>query len=274
LELNPWQVFLTIWPILLISIGFDIIISRHRNVWTSLIGLVLIVLLMVGALGLAGVGSPASAQIAGEKIEFSLQGAKSANVQILPSAGTLKLNTLLNSNSLLEGTVPESTANQKIIQEYSNDGNIANLSLRSSGVLIYSPSSNKPQSVWSLDLTPDIPVALKVGIGAGDSQLDLSAAQLSRFEYDLAAGSSNIILPQTGDFEADVDGAIGQIVIQIPDGMAVKLLLETGLTTLSISDSLERVDDKVYQSPGFDTAPNRIVLRIGLALGQVTVQEK
>jgi len=274
LQLNPWQVLLTIWPVLLVAIGFDILIGHRRTWWTSLLGVFLVVGLMVGALWFAGVGLPGSQMAYGEKIEFGLQGATSAQVQILPAVGSLSLDRLNNSDALLAGTVPSSSANYKVTQEFTKVGDVAKLKLQSSGLQVFYPSNRQNQYVWDLGLTPSVPVGIQVDLGAGDSTLDLSGLQISDLNFNMGLGSTSITLPETGHFIAKIDGAIGSITIYVPAGMTVQLKTDTALTARSLPAGYEKQNDNMYLSPGYSTSANQVVLDVGLAIGQVSIVQK
>ncbi len=161
LRLNPWQVLLTIWPALLVAIGIDILIGRHRRWWTTLLGFILVAAIMVGALWLAGVSLPGGQVMTGEQVEFGLQGATQAEVNLLPAAGSLRLDRLENSDALLAGTIPPSTPTQKITQEFTKTGDTAALTLQSTGTQFYYPSGGQNQSDWNLRINPDC--SLKAG---------------------------------------------------------------------------------------------------------------
>lgn len=274
LRLNPWQVLLTIWPALLVAIGIDILIGRHRRWWTTLLGFILVAGIMVGALWLAGVGLPGGQVVSGEQIEFGLQGATQAQVSLLPAAGSLRLDRLENSDALLAGTIPPSSATQKVTQEFSKTGNTAFLRLQSTGTQFYYPSGSQNQSDWDLGLTPAIPVKLEVGLGAGDATLDLTGLLISGLSFDMGVGATTITLPATGNFTATVEGALGSITILVPSGMAVQLDANTALTARSLPPGYLKSDDNTYLSPEFSTAQNKVILDLGLALGQVTIKSK
>jgi hypothetical protein len=274
LQLNPWQVLFTIWPVLLVAIGIDILIGRRRNAWTTLLGVILVVVLMVGALWLAGVGSPAGVAVSGERVEFGLQGANSANIQILPSSGNLVLDTMNTPDILLTGTVPQSTSNQNITQEFMKSGDIANLTLRSSGFQIYYSPGQTIQSVWDLSFTELVPVFLTVNLGAGEASLDLTNAQVSDLRYNLGVGTTTITVPQSGVVTIAVDQAIGQVTIIVPAGTALQLTSNTGLTNRNLPEGFQQINNRIFQSPGYGNSENKVNLDVNLAIGQVTVQQK
>jgi hypothetical protein len=274
LRLNPWQVFLTIWPVLLVAVGLDILLSHHRRWWTTLLGFILVAAIMAGALWLAGIGLPGGQVVTGDQIEFGLQGATRAGVQLSPAAASLELDKLMDSDALLAGTIPVSTATYQITQEFTKSGDTAILKLKSTGTQVFYQTTGQNQYVWDLGLTPDVPVKLDVNLGAGDATLDLTGLQISGLNYDMGVGAVTITLPANGNFTATVDGAMGSITILVPSGTAVVVNMDTALTARTLPEAFVKTGDHSFASPGYSTAQNQVVLDLNLAFGQVTVQAK
>jgi len=274
LQLNPWQVLLTIWPVLLVAIGYDILIGHRRTWWTSLLGVILIAGLMVGALWFAGVGLTGGQAVYGEKIEFGLQGATSAEVQILPAVGSLSMKQLNEPDVLLAGTVPSSSTNYTVTQEFTKVGDLARLKLQSTGLQVFYPTNRQNQYVWNLGVTPSVPVGIQVELGAGDTNMDLSGLKISDLNFNMGIGSTSITLPDTGKFIAKIDGAIGLITIYVPAGMTVHLITDTALTARSLPAGYEKQSDNTYLSPGYSASANQVTLDVSLAIGQVSIVQK
>lgn len=274
LQISPWQILLTLWPVLFVAIGIDILLSRWRSWWATLLGLVIVFTLMVGALWLAGVGLPMSGVSSGESVEYNLQGATRAEVSILPGAGTLDLKGITVPDILIKGTIPSATGNRQIVQEYVKVGDTAKLSLKMTGSQISYPSGGSNQALWNLGLTSAVPVDLEADLGAGDGSLDLTGMQISDLGYNMGVGFVTITLPETGNFTAKIDGGVGQITILVPAGVAVQLNADTGLVVRTIPADFVKLNGNTYNSAGFTSAENKVVLDVNLAIGQVTVQPK
>lgn len=274
LSLNPWQVLLAIWPVLLVAIGIDILISRRRTWWKTLFGLLIIVMILAGALWLAGVSLPGGQRVSGDHVEYGLQGATSAEVGIFPAAATLLIDGLSEPEMLLIGTIPSPTDNQAIFQEFSKEGEVAKLRMQSSGNQFVWTSARENQLIWDLELAQSVPLDLKIDLGAGDGTLDLSKMQLSNLDYKMGIGKVTITLPEQGNFLAKVDGAIGQVTILIPSGTAVQIDADTALVLRSLPDNYIEQGENTFVSPGFSQVENRIILDVNLAIGWVTIKEQ
>jgi hypothetical protein len=251
LNASVWQVFLILWPVLLISIGLDILFSKRRSIWLQLLGIVIILAILAGSLWITGVSSSDGQFVEGEEITVNLNGAEQAQVQLLPGAGSLTLDKLSIPDILLAGTIPLSTPSNSITQEYIQQGDLAILTLQSTGTQFVYLSADNNENTWDLGLTNSIPIDLKVDLGAGDITLDLTGLQILRLQLNLGVGRLKIILPQEGDFDINVDGGVGQVTIVIPDGVGVKINTQTGLVNRSVPENFINQGNSIYLSPNY-----------------------
>jgi len=89
----------------------------------------------------------------------------------------------------------------------------------------------------------------------------------------MGVGQTTITLPAKGIFDARIDGAIGQIVIIIPEGMALRIRSNTALANTTVPSGYNK-SDRVYTSPGYESSENKVNLEIGMAIGNVTIRER
>jgi hypothetical protein len=268
LAINVWPLILRLWPLLLVAIGFDIIIGR-RSWIASIIGLVVILALLAGALWLFGVRVDRGQAVAGEQVSQSLQGASQASVALEPGAGAVHVEALPDGENLVAGTV-SSNSGQEVSQSFSQTGDRADYVLRSSGVsLIYLGDASRRWD-WDLGLAPQVPLDLRVNLGAGEAEIDLTGLELSALEVSLGVGRAEVTLPEEGSFRGKIDSAIGQVVVVVPDGLGVRIDTNAALANVSAPGDFRRQDD-VYTSPAYESADQQIELEIGQAIGNITI---
>jgi hypothetical protein len=267
LALNVWSLILRLWPLLLVAIGFDIIIGR-RSWAASLIGLVVILALLAGALWLFGFQARGQA-VAGEQVSQPLQGAARARVALEPGAGALHVDALPDSQNLIAGTV-SSRSGLEVNQDFSQDGDSAEYALRSSGVTMIYFGNAANRWDWDLGLAPQFPLDLRVNMGAGEVEIDLSGLELSSLAVSLGVGRAEVILPEEAGFDGKIDSAIGQVVVVVPEGVGVRIDTNPALAFVSAPESFQKQDD-VYTSPGYETAEQQIDLEVGQAIGNITI---
>ena len=270
LAMDVWQMALRLWPLLIIAIGFDVLIGR-RSLLASLAGLVLILALLVGALWLTGVRVEQVQALPSETIRQELQGAQRARLDLEPGAGGLRLSALSETGALLSGTVKPAVG-QRVRDNLSRQGDMVTYTLQSRGATISIPG-DRGRWNWVLGVTPAVPLDLKVAMGAGEMEVDLTGLNLSDLKIDMAVGSATVTLPAQGNFKGSVKSAIGEIVILVPSGMAVRIRADAGLSSVNVPPGYQN-QDKIYTSPGYDGAQNRVDLEVGQAIGSISVQEK
>jgi hypothetical protein len=270
LNVSVWQMVFTLWPILLIAIGFDILFGR-RSLWLSLIGVVLILVILVGSLSLFGVAAAGGSTVTGDHISQGLNGATQANVSIEPGAGNLQVKSLSEPELLIEGFVPPE-GESFIKSSYTVTNGTGTYKL-SSNQAVFLPSMGSTNKLsWNLNLTDQVPLDLQLILGAGSLNADLSALNLDSLQVNMGVGTSTITLPKEGSLQAQVDGAIGQMKILVPEGMEVLIQANTALSGMSVPDGYVHTGD-VYKSPGYDQSDQRTNLSLDMAIGNVIVQE-
>jgi LiaI-LiaF-like transmembrane region len=269
LTLSILDFSLHFWPILLIAIGFDIFIGR-RSIVASLIGLVLILAILVGAVWMFGVRIGTGQMISGEQISQPLQGVSSAQVSISPPAGTLRLQALSEPTGLLVGQVGTPN-NQRVLQDYSVNAGRAQVNLHATGSNFLMLPGNADQWNWNLGLAGGIPVDLKVDMGAGEALLNLSGVDLASLKVGLGVGRAEVTLPQSGSYTAQVDGAIGELVVWVPRSAGISIIPGTALVATSYPPGYQKQGDRIV-SPDYNQSADHIDLHLNLAIGSVSVR--
>jgi hypothetical protein len=267
---SVWEVVFRLWPVLLIAVGLDFIIGR-RSVWGSLLALVLILAILAGALWLSGVGVGTGQVVSGEEVSQALGGASRAKVVIKPGAGRLHIEALSESASLVDGVIRLGRG-ERVRRDFAVEGQTATFTLRSEGAT-FGPSIGGwgDERVWDLGLNPDVPLQLEIGLGAGQSDVDLTGLTVDDLEMGMGVGQTRVTLPDEGRFQAKIDSAIGETVVVIPTGLAARIRFSTALASRHLPAGYQRQDD-TYTSPGYGSADDRVDLEVGLAIGSVTIR--
>ncbi|MBM4465916.1 MAG: hypothetical protein FJ014_10245 [Chloroflexi bacterium] len=266
---SVWEVIFRLWPILLIAAGLEIILNRF-SVWGSLLALVLTVAILAGALWLIGPDMGTGQVVPGEEIRQALGGATRAEVVIEPGVGSLHIEALPESANLIEGVI-HVQRKQRVRRDFAVAGNTATFSLRGEGETFgpFIGWSDRPG--WDLGLAPEVPLELKVGMGVGQADIDLTGLTVSNLKVSMGVGQTIVTLPDEGRFQAKIEGAIGETVVVIPAGIAARIRVDTALATRGLPARFQRQDD-VYTSPGYASADDRVDLEVSQAIGQITIR--
>jgi hypothetical protein len=270
LELNVWTTIFRLWPVLLIAIGFDVLIGRRSTI-ASLIGLVVILAILAGALWISGIGVAGGRSVSGMEVRQVLEDVSSANLQISPAAGELTVDALVDSTDLVAGRVPD-VSGRAVRQDYSVSGGTASYRLTNSGVQIVGWPGNDAEWRWDLGLTTQIPLDLQVEMGVGSMQLDLAELQLDDLNASMGVGQMTVHLPGGEDYQARLEGAIGELVVVVPPEAGVRIRADAGLAAVDVPAGFSQNND-VYTSPNYDTAQTQIELNVSQAIGRIEIRQ-
>lgn len=271
LIVDVWRVVLQLWPILLIAIGFDIVVGRKSRLG-SLLGMVVVLAVLAAALWWIGVAPGGGQAIAGEAISQSLDGAARAQVSLEPAAGVLRLSGMDSQNDLIRGEINQDRFGGSLVNQR-REGDLIHYQLRNrGGQVVFTTNDANSSWSWDLQLTSAVPVDLRTSMGAGQMVLDLSQIQLTALESSIGAGEIQVTLPEESDFSGKLQGAVGQIVIKVPEGVGVAVDANTLLVTVNTPPGYSR-DDRRYTSPGYENADVQVELEVSLVIGSVTIEE-
>jgi hypothetical protein len=261
LEIGVWELAFRFWPILLIAAGLDILLG-HRSGWGSLAALVLTLAILAGGMWLYI--SDIKPEAVGEKLSLSCEESPQVEVIIAPGIGDLHIYALTDSAHVIEGTL----RGGNVEPQCKSEGDTTTYIIES-GSTIVGPFPDK--WYWELGLSPEVPIDLDVDFGVGQAEADLTDLDISSLDVHLAIGRGVVTLPGDGNFSGSVDGAIGQLVIVIPEGMAAQITFDTGLATRQVPDSYDCAGD-VCTSPGYTGADDKVDLAVHMGIGSVVIR--
>jgi predicted membrane protein len=125
---------------------------------------------------------------------------------------------------------------------------------------------------WDIRLNDDVPMTLDVGLGAGESKLDVSALSIS--ELDLNVGVGGVEVDLTGEREKDVDvtirGGVGEAKVLLPQDVGVKARVDGGLGEVDARGLTAQ--DGVYVNEAYGKSDATITLSIEGGIGGVTLK--
>ncbi len=266
LAINAWEVIIRLWPVLLIAIGLDILVGR-RALWLSLVGLALVLAILAGGIWYYGMQST-DLRSTGKEISEGLNGIEEVKFDIEPGIGQVKIGKGDNEDLLFKGIIPEK---MQIRHNFTQEGQKATFIMRSGENTTIFMEDRGNRWDWKFDFSPTPLIDLKMGLGVGNCQIDLTGLTMKALDVSLGVGEAQITLPSEGQFQAKVDGAIGQIVIYLPENMGLRVNSHTGLGNFKAPPDFMKIGD-YYQTKGFDQAKNRVDLNVNQAIGTISVK--
>jgi hypothetical protein len=272
---DVWALILRLWPVILIAIGLDIIVGRKSVVASLLVAVVTIAVIGGGVWYLTTqTTSPSSGAIVTKNITQGLEGAESAEIKIGMGVGTLRLGTLAESDLLLQGSI-QIGENEGLTQDAHKSGDMLYYTLKTRGDVsfpFFHIDGWDNERLWDLKINRSIPTHLVVDTGVSDTTLNLENVNLTSLDVNGGVGKATITLPAKGRFQVSVDAGVGSVIVRIPEGLAARIRVDSGLGAVDTPGDY-RQNDKVYTSPNYDTANNRVDIDINGGIGKITVEE-
>lgn len=129
------------------------------------------------------------------------------------------------------------------------------------------------ETAWTLGLTGEVPLDLRVETGASRARLDLRDLKLRRLELKTGASESTVILPQTaGATDVRAEAGAASLTFIVPNGVAARIKSKMGLGSNQIDEArFPRMGDG-FQSADYTTAENRVDLDIQGGVASVRVR--
>jgi hypothetical protein len=269
LTVGGFTLFLRLWPILLVAIGLDIAFGHRGTVWNNVIRIFLGVLLVGGIVWLA-MASPFGVGMKAVPFSQSLDSATSSNVTFSVAAGELNLSGGADKSFLLSGTAGLPVA-MELNPQYSKpvDGK-STLSLEGNGVVVM--PTNASTTPWNFKLNSSIPIDLISKLAVGRMIVDLSSTNVENLKTDMGVGQAIITVPEGLNFEGDINGAVGELIVIIPKGAQVTITTNNALVSVQFPAGYVRNGNLIRSSsPG--SGAKQINLTIDLAVGAVFIRE-
>lgn len=267
LDWSLWDIF-TLWPVLLIAAGLEVLVGRKSAVG-SIITALIVLGLIVGGVWFVGTSNGTRATAKTTTISEPRNGMTAAQVTLAPAIAQVNIKALNDSGSFVEGAVGQ-RHNERLVQNFAG-GTPARLVLKTGGLSRGIIGPGRRYS-WDLAFHPDVALDLDIDIGMGDVNLDLSALTLDAVNVNFGVGDILVKLPETGDCDINIDGGMGAVVIEIPADMAVRVQTDAAIVARAIPPGYTQINNR-YTSPDYNNAEKRVDIHVGLGIGSITIQE-
>jgi uncharacterized membrane protein len=204
-----------------------------------------------------------------------LNGASRAHVRVRHSAGHLQITAGRTEGALVSGTFGGgldahiSRDNDRLDVRMSTPEKQGFMSLRFPWA--WGPASSLD---WTFGLSSQIPIALSIETAGGPADLELGDLLVTEFSLKTSASSNTISLPaHAGQTVVNVEAGAASLIIRVPTQVAARIRADKTFAGAEINVSrFPIVDDgHEYRSLNFETAANRVDIRLSLAVGSVKI---
>ena len=240
-EWQMWRSVGRLWPILLVALGLDVLITAR---------------LFGGA-------------VREEAFSQPLEDASALEIKIEPGMGRFEL--AAGAEDLLYAGSAHLGKGERIEQALWRRQGRARVQIKQGGPWFFPFSSAwSGERRWQVHLNRALPTSLKVDGGLGPRRIDLRGLDLTHLKIDGGIGAAHITLPDRGRCEGKIDGGIGDLTVALPAGMAARLRIDGGLGGRQMRGDFS-FDGRAYVTPGFDAAADRVDLKVDQGIGSLTI---
>ena len=279
---EPWSILRTYWPLILIFIGIGKIwdnVQRSRNPNAppgislgATFGAVAFVLVIAMLIWHGRGFSHRQGGMFGTKHTTKIvepQRAKSAHAKLEMSAGQLTING--GSANLLEADFNYSDSYDEPRVEYTVAEGVGQLTVSQDSRSVHIGHS---ENDWSLHFSKDLPLELKIDMGAGQGNLHLRDVPLTRLDLSIGAGQVDVDLTgdRKTDLTANIEGGVGQANIRLPKNVGVIVHASGGIGSVE-SHGLKHEDD-TYTNDAYGRTPATIRLKVEGGIGQIVLSQE
>jgi len=207
-----------------------------------------------------------------EALSIPLSGASQADIHIRHGAGRLEISALPQSGDLLSGTFTGGVYEQHSLSSLHGNSMRVRLENRYNGFYGWPPMVGPQGYHWTMALAKNIPLKLDLKTGASETELNLSELMVTELELDTGASSNQITLPANAGYtHLRLKAGAASVMIRVPDGVAARIHYRGGLSGINIDAGRFPLQNNDYQTPGYDTAANRVEMNIRTGVGSVDI---
>ena len=268
-----WLELVTLWPVLIIALGFSILggVTRNRII-AALPTLIIIATLLFALFYVSGPLRPRIELTSVNKSRAAIPGVKTGEATIDFSVGELDL----GSTGMLYDLNAREFGDERGPQiDFSRTDEKVEIGLKARDDVHFYKWDE--QRAWNLMLSKDIDWRLKVDAGVSDSDLDLSELDVSSVDIDGGVGSMRVRIGDRSErVDAKIDTGVSECRIMVPKSSGVRLSLDRGLSAVDFRDiDLDKISENgltVYETKGFANASKKIDLDVDMGVASFIVE--
>lgn len=253
-----WHVF-RLWPVLLISIGLEILGKAIRQNWIRVLSSVVILLALGVAVSASLTNQPVrlfSIAREGERFEFEERLDRDARATLDLESGVGEIAIGAADGRVAAIVVASAFGRPGFEVERSGSTAEIDFSLVEEGGFTISPTL--PSTRVEASLARGIPWEITIDSGVSSLDADLSSLDVERFTLKTGVSSNTVRLgePPRGAREAQavIESGVASVEVLVPERAEVRVESDSGLTGIDISRDLNEVGSRVWETEGYATA--------------------
>ena len=277
---DPWPILRTYWPLILIFIGVGKMWDSTRQrenpgaprgssvgLTVALLAFVLVLVVLLWHGRVFSRDHRFTSSVHHESRSVDRQSAQSVRASLEAGAGQLTIGG--GSSHLLDAdfNYSESYGNPRIDYNVLNGVGALSVSQDGDSTHFMGVSHNE----WNLRFSNDVPLELKISMGAGQGQLRLRDVPVTRLDLEIGAGQVEVDLTgdRQKDLDADIEGGVGQATIRLPKNVGLIAHASGGIGAIR-SRGLKH-DGEEYTNDAYGKTPATIHLKVAGGVGEVSL---
>jgi hypothetical protein len=242
----PFRIWWVFWPLLLIGVGVWIVTGFTRGGFSD---------------------------VPREQSSVPLEGAQSASVTVHHGAGRLVISGGAPADQLLSGSFGGGLDSSRRVEggRLSVDMKVRN---RDVSHYIFGPWHRGWAGAldWDFNLTPSVPLSLRLETGASESRLSLTDLQVRELHLKTGASSTTIDLPTNAGFtRVMVESGAASVRMRVPQSVAASIQVKSALAGIHVDASRFRRAGAGYASADYETAANKVEIYVETGVGSVEI---
>ncbi|MBC7875613.1 MAG: hypothetical protein H7Y59_00465 [Anaerolineales bacterium] len=203
-----------------------------------------------------------------ENAVIDLQGAASVGLKLNHGAGDLKIHSGALTNEFAHGSFSGG-----LDHKANRNGDRLEVRMRPVKDVFDFPFFGPHNHInWDVSLNAEIPIALKLNLGANKSDLDLRDLNIASLDLDMGASDTKLTLPSKGRFHADLDLGAASLEIIVPEGLSARIHATIGAVDMQIDETRFPRNGRYYQTSDYDTAANTVDMNIDAGAASIKIK--
>jgi N-terminal domain of toast_rack, DUF2154/Domain of unknown function (DUF5668) len=127
---------------------------------------------------------------------------------------------------------------------------------------------------WNLRFSREVPLELRIEMGAGRGDLRLRDLQVNRLDVSMGAGQVDLDLTgdRKSDLTANLEGGVGQATIHLPKNVGVVAEASGGIGSISVHGLKHDGDE--YTNDAYGKTPATIHLKVEGGVGEISLLQE
>ena len=230
-------------------------------------------LMLVAAVAVEMLGGACQSQAVGEMQRDSqkVQPENAQSVRAHLKIGAGELNVSGGADALMEAEFAYNVADWKPDVSYDVSGDTGQLSVEQGSGQDVRPGGDA-RNEWEVLFSDEMPTDLRVQMGAGESSLDLDSLTLTGLDLQMGAGKTTVDLTgdYTRDFDASIQGGVGEATVMLPSEVGVRARAEGGLGNINAKGLKKEGDSYVNEAYGSSDVTLEVDVQGGV--GQINLE--